>query len=974
MERFSGLPATGLPASGLPPTGLPATGSPAGPGANFPATGMTGNPIHPGVARVSRNDPALTRIEIQRLGDGDAEGLAQALASNQHLTKLSLVNCTLTPPGARMLVAALAKHASVTKFDLSNIPVSAAVMRELADGLKSPNPLRKLVLHRCRLDIHGAREVAELLKCNQDLHTLKLSHNEIGVEGARDLADAIAGNNALATVSLIACQLGPEGKQIMLEAESRHRNLIAIEVDDTAATQEGERRDEMQVFRTLYGVGRAKANGEAAGQSAGKAIKRRGKAMPKQPGTDVVNLPASRGSPVKTPSPASRPQRQLDANAQAWAGGRFHNLLNALLEVGRWIGGVNPGVVAEPRQALAEIEGPGEKARQADETVARLNDSLNKKQAELDALRDELAVWRYPALSHANLEPVEPAATAPPVPIDMTKSKASLATQRQCLIYRLERNQRNLKRSEEELSKLQCGMQEVRGSNLLSLLTNRSDEREKRLIAMARVEQARLQTTCKADQARLDALELRAIAMDQNEREFTEADILRLQKSLAASRATQASLTREWRAKANAAYQARQQLQHTLSTLNALQQDIESKQRTGLSADTYHFAIFLDRIKQINDARIDYRPPVCLICHVGATPVQDEHNRRLQSFLVQLQRDLTRLGATVWLDLDTLDDSRERYLNSLAECDHMIWVGTPDLRDRSLEPAAEGGENPVQTELGHFLGQIHLRPACVLPLLFEGEAATSIPAPFLERHDWLDFRSDYMRSMAQPLGLISCLFGIDATKADYRQAAERLERQLGVGSLAKARSAPPPDGAAGMIAFRWFLLGCRELMARREMAQPTCYLSSAVQKPALQDQLDRLRDDLQSLGLKVWGGDRGRQEPSKVEEADFVILFGSSDTKRQAGLYGSTVARELAAARAHCIPLLPLMFEGTPETVFPEDLGRVVVHDFRRSDQYNQRMSSLHKPRGLIPAMYGLTSDDKSYQALVEGLEKAPKP
>jgi hypothetical protein len=156
-------------------------------------------------------------VNATGIGHGSVDLIAERVQSGQ-LTKLSLLECALTPAAAAALGAAAASSlARLHTLDLRESGVGDDGVVALAAGLRANRSLTTLNLEMNDVGDVGALALAELLRAGSSLESLDLFDNSVAEEGALALAGALEANRTLASLNLITNSIGRAARE-QLEA------------------------------------------------------------------------------------------------------------------------------------------------------------------------------------------------------------------------------------------------------------------------------------------------------------------------------------------------------------------------------------------------------------------------------------------------------------------------------------------------------------------------------------------------------------------------------------------------------------------------------------------------------------------------------------------------------------------------------------------------------------------------------------
>ena len=156
-------------------------------------------------------DPLLEvlALDMNRISDAGAIGLAQGLKSSSHLTELRL--------GGRLKGSARLSEDGDSDGTRIGDPGARAIGEALAKGT-SPSVLQILDLSRGSVGDDGAAALAEFLRVDSSLRILRLQENEIGDDGAHLLGQALREHGVLEELHLRHNAIHTEGGVALLAA------------------------------------------------------------------------------------------------------------------------------------------------------------------------------------------------------------------------------------------------------------------------------------------------------------------------------------------------------------------------------------------------------------------------------------------------------------------------------------------------------------------------------------------------------------------------------------------------------------------------------------------------------------------------------------------------------------------------------------------------------------------------------------
>ncbi len=126
------------------------------------------------------------------------------------------------------------------------------------------------------------------------------------------------------------------------------------------------------------------------------------------------------------------------------------------------------------------------------------------------------------------------------------------------------------------------------------------------------------------------------------------------------------------------------------------------------------------------DEKAPFRKPSCYICYA--------RNESNEKWLTILYQQLTKAGVIVYLDIcrEQKEISNVRFAEKLNNCDYVIVMGTPDLKNAWEDPKSTA---PHKTEIEQVCAK---KIPNLIKLLLTGENQTSFPVS-LEHYSFVDF-------------------------------------------------------------------------------------------------------------------------------------------------------------------------------------------------------------------------------------------
>ncbi len=193
-------------------------------------TGIKNEKLKEAVLSLLENNITTLDLSMNKIGDQEAEALAEALKSNTSLQSLNLSNNWIGDQGAAALAEALKSNTSLQSLNLGGKWIGDKGAEALAEALKSNTSLQSLNLYNNQIGAKGAAAFAEALKSNTSLQSLDLSYNQIGDQGAAALAEALKSNTSLESLDLQHNKIGHQGAADFAETLKSNTSLQSLDL------------------------------------------------------------------------------------------------------------------------------------------------------------------------------------------------------------------------------------------------------------------------------------------------------------------------------------------------------------------------------------------------------------------------------------------------------------------------------------------------------------------------------------------------------------------------------------------------------------------------------------------------------------------------------------------------------------------------------------------------------------------------
>jgi hypothetical protein len=191
-------------------------------------------------------------------------------------------------------------------------------------------------------------------------------------------------------------------------------------------------------------------------------------------------------------------------------------------------------------------------------------------------------------------------------------------------------------------------------------------------------------------------------------------------------------------------------------------------------------------------------------------------------------------------------------------------------------------------------------------------------------------------------------------------------------------------------AFKELLDDINQLIMEDKIKRRSCFISYAWEDEStingrkanrkLQNWLNQLSDDLERAGIKTFldikclKGNINHWMKNNIAQSDYIILIGTPRYQKRI-TNGSNVALELGFIREKLKNetkvknnpnvLIPILYEGSFDSSFPEDVKSYLIRDFIEPRNYHHCMVELSSPLGIIPHIYPELQGNNKYKSLL---------
>ena len=190
-----------------------------------------------------RKSTSIRRFEIRGINLSDVvemKNLAQFLAYDSSVVRISLANCHIGPDSLGILADALSgrrtdalKHLNLAGNDFGNVNLDRLVRALMSEKSEE---LIALHLRRCRVGLEGCASLATLLQGNsrRGLQVLNLEGNAIDDEATRVLAGALVENSRLMELYLSQNSITDESAIVLAGSLDKNPTLGMLDLRENA--------------------------------------------------------------------------------------------------------------------------------------------------------------------------------------------------------------------------------------------------------------------------------------------------------------------------------------------------------------------------------------------------------------------------------------------------------------------------------------------------------------------------------------------------------------------------------------------------------------------------------------------------------------------------------------------------------------------------------------------------------------------
>ncbi len=344
----------------------------------------------------------------------------------------------------------------------------------------------------------------------------------------------------------------------------------------------------------------------------------------------------------------------------------------------------------------------------------------------------------------------------------------------------------------EELILLQRKIQELEQNPVSSpALTNLQAQAQQLIAEKNQLEQENKQLSeqCSSLRIRLQILETEHMDFEQLQ-EAGRRNLNQLQSRLRNAQTELGKRESEWQHKFRQEQNAKDRLAQAKTEVEQQAQLLEIHlnlyKKHGLTPKERAFQNFLSDVNRLIKNTTS-KAPVCYISYAwedNTTDAGKAANLAMQTFLLRIERDLKTLGLTVFLDVTSMNGNiNDCMMENIAKSDCFLLIGTERLKLR-----AEDVNTNVGKEWAEIKQKMQQNPNAVLPLLYQGDFATSFPpgifSQLIRDCRQPDCYYDFMAKMISPMSFIRAVLGIhlngcrESLEENYQVLWDKLETKF----------------------------------------------------------------------------------------------------------------------------------------------------------------------------------------------------
>ena len=159
------------------------------------------------------------------------ESFAAAIQTNRTITRLAVSHSKLAAENARLIGEAIGLNASLREVEISSCFASSAISKQFLSRLKQNRLIKAVNLSKNSINVDGVRELTHMLLSDaHELEELDLSNNPLGDDGAMLVAESLRRNSKLKRLNLSNCTITPFGAEAIYSVLRTHPAIKNVEL------------------------------------------------------------------------------------------------------------------------------------------------------------------------------------------------------------------------------------------------------------------------------------------------------------------------------------------------------------------------------------------------------------------------------------------------------------------------------------------------------------------------------------------------------------------------------------------------------------------------------------------------------------------------------------------------------------------------------------------------------------------------
>lgn len=184
----------------------------------------------------------ITSLDLKdcSLDSQDAKVIAEFLKGDKTLLAINLSENQFGEDGLSSICSALKENAALTDLILDHNDFSKTVPRNaIAETIAENRTLRKLTLRCCSIGAEGTAVLAKGLQKNRSLNQLSLVGNSLGDEGISSITSSLKNNDSLKFLDLSSNRAGPESGKLLAGMLKEKCRLTTLNISDNTLGSDG---------------------------------------------------------------------------------------------------------------------------------------------------------------------------------------------------------------------------------------------------------------------------------------------------------------------------------------------------------------------------------------------------------------------------------------------------------------------------------------------------------------------------------------------------------------------------------------------------------------------------------------------------------------------------------------------------------------------------------------------------------------